>query len=55
MDDRTYREMQKMLLGMPDDAEGRALLRQLNLDGFIVGDTKLYKRVEQVIRALGEK
>lgn len=55
IDDKTYREMQRMLLRMPDDEEGRALLRQLNLDGFIVGDAKLFKRVETVIRALGEK
>ena len=55
VDEKTYREMQKMLLGMQSDAEGSAMLRQLNLDGFVAGDAKLFKRIEGVIRALGEK
>lgn len=55
IDEKTYREMQNMLLGMRNDTEGRALLKQLNLDGFIVGDAKLFKRIEGVVRALGEK
>ncbi len=55
IDEKTYRQMQKLLLDMPNDAEGRALLKELNLDGFVAGDAKLFKRVEQVIRALGEK
>ncbi len=53
--DQKFREMQKLLLEMAADDEGRALLRELNLDGFIVGDTRLYERTERLIRAVGEK
>lgn len=53
--DDKFREMQKLLLEMTADEEGRALLRELNLDGFIVGDARLYERTERLIRAVGEK
>lgn len=53
-DDR-FREMQKLLLEMTADDEGRALLKELNLDGFIVGDARLYERTERLIKAVGEK
>lgn len=47
--------LQKLLLEMPADAEGRALLQELNLDGFIVGDAQHYERTERLIKAVGEK
>lgn len=50
-----FRDMQKLLLEMAADEEGKALLRELNLDGFIAGDPRLYERTESVMRALGEK
>lgn len=50
-----FRSMQKLLLEMTADEEGRALLRELNLDGFIVGNTRLYERTERLIKAVGEK
>ncbi|MDZ4251815.1 MAG: PhnD/SsuA/transferrin family substrate-binding protein [Sulfuritalea sp.] len=53
--DDKFRAMQKLLLGMTADEEGRALLQELNLDGFIVGNARLYERTERVIRAVGEK
>ncbi|MDP2809253.1 MAG: PhnD/SsuA/transferrin family substrate-binding protein [Rhodocyclaceae bacterium] len=53
--DSDFRDMQKMLLGMASDEEGRALLRELNLDGFIAGDPRIYDRTERLIRAVGEK
>lgn len=53
--DQKFREMQKLLLDMTADEEGRALLRELNLDRFIAGDESLYKRTERLIRAVGEK
>ncbi|MDP3515158.1 MAG: PhnD/SsuA/transferrin family substrate-binding protein [Sulfuritalea sp.] len=53
--DDKFRTMQKLLLEMTADEEGRALLQELNLDGFIVGDARLYERTERVIRAVGEK
>lgn len=53
--DQDFREMQKLLLEMAADEEGKALLRELNLDGFIAGDARLYERTERLIRAVGEK
>jgi phosphonate transport system substrate-binding protein len=53
--DDEFREMQKLLLDMQSNEEGRELLRLLNLDGFIAGDAKLFERIERVIRAVGEK
>lgn len=53
--DQDFRDMQKMLMGMAADEEGRTLLRELNLDGFIAGDPRLYERTERLIRAVGEK
>ncbi|MDP2794270.1 MAG: PhnD/SsuA/transferrin family substrate-binding protein [Sulfurisoma sp.] len=53
--DETFQAVQRLLLEMETDEEGRALLRQLNLDRFIAGDAKLFKRIERVIRAAGEK
>lgn len=50
-----FRAMQKLLLEMTADEEGRALLRELNLDRFIAGDASLYKRTERLIKAVGEK
>lgn len=50
-----FRAVRKFLLEMTEDEEGRALLRELNLDGFIAGDPRLYERTERLIRALGEK
>jgi phosphonate transport system substrate-binding protein len=53
--DDEFREMQKLLLDMQSNEEGRELLRLLNLDGFIASDAKLFERIERVIRAVGEK
>lgn len=50
-----FRAMQKLLLEMIGDEEGRALLRELNLDGFIVGDKRLYERTERLVKAVSEK
>lgn len=53
--DHEFSAMQKLLLEMTADEEGRALLRELNLDGFIAGDARLYERTERLIRSVGEK
>jgi phosphonate transport system substrate-binding protein len=50
-----FRDLQKVLLEMSSDEEGKTLLRELNLDGFVAGDPRLYERTERLIRALGEK
>ncbi len=55
VDDEDFQAMQKLLLGMTADDDGRALLKELNLDGFIAGDPRLYKSTERLIRALGER
>lgn len=55
VDNEEFRAMQKLLLDMPADEEGRALLRELNLDGFIAGDARLYDRTERLIKAVGDK
>jgi len=53
--DENFQAMQKLLLEMNGDEEGRALLRELNLDGFIVGNPRLYEPTLRLIRAVGEK
>ena len=45
--------LRQALLGMQDDAEGRRLLSQLNLDGFVEGSPKLFDGIEQNWRFLG--
>lgn len=55
IDDATFAAMQALLLGMAADAQGRALLKELNLDGFVVGSDQLFERVERMMRAMGEK
>lgn len=54
-DDNEFRAMERLLLDMRTDEEGREMLRLLNLDGFIAGDARLFERTERVIRAVGEK
>ncbi|MBI4741371.1 MAG: PhnD/SsuA/transferrin family substrate-binding protein [Betaproteobacteria bacterium] len=53
--DAEFEAMRKLLLEMATDPEGKPLLKELNLDGFIAGDPQLYRRVEQVMRILDEK
>lgn len=49
-----FARMQDVLLGMHQDPEGLALLKRLNLDGFIKGEQKLYDGVANMMRAFGE-
>ncbi|OGB20935.1 MAG: ABC transporter substrate-binding protein [Burkholderiales bacterium RIFCSPLOWO2_02_FULL_57_36] len=53
--DADFNAFQKILLGMAADAEGAALLRRLNLDGFTPGTEQLYERVKQMMTAFGEE
>ncbi len=46
--------MREMLITMRYDPQGKALLKRLQLDGFTVGERKLYDRVAGMMRALGE-
>lgn len=49
-----FLSMQSVLINMSNDETGRKLLKELNLDGFIPGDSKLYDGVAEMIRAVGE-
>lgn len=49
-----FGKMQNLLLGMHRDPEGLALLKRLNLNGFIKGETRLYDGVAELMRAFGE-
>jgi phosphonate transport system substrate-binding protein len=53
-DAAAFGAMQKALLEMERDAEGQALLRRLNLDGFVVGNPKDYEAVAEMMKAFGE-
>ena len=53
--DETFRDLQRVLLAMTEDEEGRRLLSDLNLDGFTPGDAALYERVEAMMRAFVEQ
>jgi phosphonate transport system substrate-binding protein len=46
--------MQSVLMDMQNNAQGRALLARLNLDGFIKGTPKLYDDVAEMMRLFGE-
>lgn len=50
---RDFLLIQHVLRGMPDDAEGKTLLKQLNLDGFALTDEKRYHDVEILMRRAG--
>lgn len=49
-----YDKVQGLLIGMPADPEGAAILNRLHLDGFTKGDRRLYDGVAEMMRAFGE-
>jgi phosphonate transport system substrate-binding protein len=49
-----FERMRRVLLEMPNDPAGKRLLDRLNIDGFIVGDRKLYDSVATMMHAFGE-
>lgn len=49
-----FAAVQSMLIGMRGDAQGSALLQDLNLNGFIHGLPSLYDDVADMMRAFGE-
>jgi phosphonate transport system substrate-binding protein len=49
-----FLQMQKILMEMKDDAQGRALLERLKLGGFIAGSPRLYDGVADMMRSFGE-
>jgi len=46
--------MQRVLMGMKNDREGRVLLERLKLDGFIAGSPKLYDSVAEMMKLFDE-
>ncbi|MDH2918949.1 MAG: PhnD/SsuA/transferrin family substrate-binding protein [Sideroxydans sp.] len=50
--DAEVRQLRAVLLGMTGDAEGRALLAYMGLDGFIAGDEKLFAGVVALMKEL---
>lgn len=46
--------IQRVLMEMPGNAQGRELLNRLNLDGFIKGSPKLYDGVAAMMQQFGE-
>ena len=49
-----FAAVQRMLIGMRQDAQGNTLLQHLNLNGFIHGVPDLYDEVAEMMRAFGE-
>lgn len=49
-----FAKMQRVLVEMPQDATGKLLLDRLNLDGFVVGDRRMYDSVAKMMAAFGE-
>ena len=43
--------MRSVLIEMAKDQDGIALLKRLNIDGFIPGDSKLYDKVTRLQRS----
>ena len=44
--------LRRSLLGMPNDEAGRALLKSLNLDGFIAGQPNIFDSIRQLARSV---
>lgn len=53
VDDETFAALQRVLLGMNQDAEGVALLKELFLDGFSVQEAGLYAGIETLVQRAG--
>ncbi len=49
-----FAQMQRALMGMKDDPQGRALLARLKLDSFTPGSPTLYNGVAEMMRVFGE-
>lgn len=48
-----FARMQQVLLNMDKDDQGRALLKRLNLDGFIAGSDAIFASIESNMRKVG--
>jgi len=50
-----FDKLQRVLLAMANDAQGKALLQRMHVDAFIAGDEHIYARQILMRRALGEQ
>lgn len=50
-----FSAMQRTLMGMAADPEGKQLLERLNLDGFVVGEPHMYDSVAEMMHVFGEQ
>lgn len=53
LSDGEIQTLKRVLEKMPEDPEGRRILLQLNLDGFVEAKPTLYENIEDMARALG--
>ena len=49
IDESEFRDMQKVLTGMPDNPAGRSLLKQLNVDGFAQPEERLFDGIAKIL------
>jgi phosphate/phosphite/phosphonate ABC transporter binding protein len=49
LDQATCTRFRDALLAMPDDANGRALLHELNLEGFLPPDDEPFRRIDRIL------
>ncbi len=49
---RDFARLQRALIQMAEDADGRAVLEKMNLDGFVMPKPEIYREVESVVRAM---
>jgi phosphonate transport system substrate-binding protein len=52
--DKDFSALRQVLLEMSSDAEGMALLKRMNLDGFVAGDPKWYAKATSMMRVMGD-
>jgi phosphonate transport system substrate-binding protein len=52
---REIAAMQRVLLHMAHDTDGQRLLRNLNLDGFVLGEDRLFNGIEEMSRFVGKR
>lgn len=52
---RDFAAMRRILLEMSGNPQGVALLKQLNIDGFVPGDPKWYAEVARMMHVMGDR
>ena len=52
---RDFLDLQQALVAMADDAQGREVLKKMNLDGFALPQPEIYRPVREIIRFMEGK